>query len=55
MVEPKHAMDFVKEDRSLHESHTVEEYEAGIMAANMNDCSVEEAFDSYKNVMDKLR
>ena len=53
MIRPKHVMDFVHEDKGLSEKQTVEEFEASVKASNREECTVGEAFQSYKHVLEE--
>lgn len=53
MVKPKGLGDFLAEDKSLTEKMTLQELEGG-KACDRSDVSIEEAYDSYKRVLETL-
>ncbi|MCM1046954.1 MAG: hypothetical protein NC433_00820 [Clostridiales bacterium] len=54
MVKPKSYLDFIAEDKSLTKKMTLEEYENNEFAPENSDETIEEAYDAYKRVMEKL-
>lgn len=54
MVKPKSYLDFIAEDESLTKKMTLEEYENNEFAPENSDETIEEAYDAYKRVMEKL-
>lgn len=54
MVKPKSHLDFIVEGKNLTRKITLEEYENNAFTSENSDESIEEAYASYKRVMERL-